>query len=173
MSELKISPQLKSGQMPKQPPVGLGGWFTLIIIGLFAISLSGIVSIFELFSIGFEKADPLLLTFYFFCILNDVALSAFILVFIFKHNIIFRMLFIIQTCVITLCFFIYFYIALAFGFKSELNFISILGRILWTVYLFRSERVKNTFFGIKSINKILENSEELVKPKDFDFFTDK
>lgn len=159
MSDIKISSQLKPGKLPKQPPWGLGGWFTLVMIGLVGMIILGIMSVLEVVQIEYTQINPYFLVLFIICILNEVCLSVAILFFIYKRNILFRLLFIVQTCVLIFCSFVDFYLSLSFGFQAEFSLLSVLGRILWTVYLFRSERVKNTFIGMKSIAQLMEETE--------------
>ena len=159
MNEIKFSPQLKPGKMPNQPPWGLGGWFTLVMIGLVGMIIVGILSVIQVVQIEYTQINPYFLVLFIICILNEVCLSAVILFFIYKRNILFRLLFVVQTCVLIFCYFSDLYLSLSFGFQTELSLLSVFGRILWTVYLFRSERVKNTFIGMKSIAQLMDETE--------------
>ncbi len=159
MNEIKISPQLKPGKLPKQPPWGLGGWFTLVMIGLIGMIIIGIVSVIEVVQIEYIRINPYFLVLFIICILNEVCLSAAILFLIYKRNKLFRLLFVVQTCVLIFCCFADSYLSLISGFQTDFSWLSVLSRILWTVYLFRSERVKNTFIGMKSIAELMNETE--------------
>lgn len=150
MNQVNISPLIKPNKLPKQSPVGLDGWFTLIIIGLFGTIIVNIITVITLLPLDFSTVNMFYFSILIICVLNEVGLSSIILLFIFKRNIVFRILFLIQTCILGICFFLI---------PSGSSFIPILARILWTVYLYRSERVKNTFIGLKSINQIMGESE--------------
>jgi drug/metabolite transporter (DMT)-like permease len=150
MSKVNISPQIKPGKLPKYTPVGLGGWFTLVIIGLFGTILMDILSMFEVFPIDISNVNIFYFVIYLICIVNEVILSVVILALIFLRKIMFRNLYLIQTCVLGACFIVM---------LEGSSLVALLARILWTVYLYRSERVKNTFFGIKSINQTLSETE--------------
>ena len=148
--EVKISPLIKPDKQPKQPPVGLSGWFSLIVIGLFGTILLDIVTVVPLLPIDLSIVNMFFFVVFLISLLNEVVLSAVILILIFKRSIIFRVLFLIQTCILGACILII---------QDGSSLIQMLARILWTVYLFRSERVKNTFIGIKSINQVLAETE--------------
>ncbi len=159
MNEIKLSPQLKPGKPPKQPPVGLGGWFALIMIGLILSIIADIGGTVKLFQSDLSYMNLFFLLFFIICITNELILSAVILFFIFKRNILFRLLFVIQTCVFAVCYFAYLFLCAFYNIPPDISFMTIFARILWTVYLFRSERVKNTFIGTKSIAQIVRETE--------------
>ncbi len=68
MNEIKISPHLKPGKLPKQPPWGLGGWFTLVMIGLIGMIIIGIVSVIEVVQIEYIRINPYFLVLFIICI---------------------------------------------------------------------------------------------------------
>ena len=137
---------------------GLGGWFVFIIIGRFASIIIGINTIVDWASL--YSAREVLGAYYdiiiAYAVICVILLSAVILYFIFKRNIIFRKLLVIQISISLI-----FSIALIFITQSVLaslgldsgsvdydpirlvaNFIS---AGIWFTYLYRSKRVKTTF----------------------------
>jgi hypothetical protein len=159
MAKVEISPLLKTNHKQKEPPVGLGGWFTIIIIGLILTIVANVAMTPQLLP-NLVYYPLYLIVFLSICLINEVMLSAVILFFIYKRNIIFRKLFVIQTCILIVCAFILLFISYLFNVSSGFSITGVLARILWTTYLFRSERVHNTFIGVKSINQTLTENEE-------------
>lgn len=156
MSKVNISPLLKS-QRQKMPPVGLGGWFAVIIIGLVGTVLFNVIGIFDVIPmIDWPHVQLFRVMLWLICLLNDIVLSLVILWFIHKRNIIFRTLYLIQTCLILFLFLI----LLVCYLQAVAPVYTLLARILWTVYLYRSQRVRNTFLGIKTINDILSKNAQ-------------
>jgi hypothetical protein len=153
MNETKISPMLIPGKASGQP-IGLGGIFILFIIGLCVDILMNTFVMIDILSYDLTKANLFILTIIFIFLTNEVVMSAFILYFVFRRNIIFRKLYLIQTCIFAVCY--------IFLFSVNMPIFSILMRILWTLYLFRSVQVKNTFIGIKSISETLSDTETTV-----------
>jgi hypothetical protein len=153
MNETKISPMLIPGKASGQP-IGLGGIFILFIIGLYVDILMNTFVMIDILSYDLTKANLFILTIIFIFLTNEVVMSAFILYFVFRRNIIFRKLYLIQTCIFAVCY--------IFLFSVNMPIFSILMRILWTLYLFRSVQVKNTFIGIKSISETLSDTETTV-----------
>ncbi len=157
MANVEVSPQLKPEHKHKEPPVGLGGWFTFIIIGLIVLIISGVVGLSQMLS--YLVYYPVyFIIFLSICIINELFLSAVLLFFIYKRNIIFRKLYVIQTCILIASLLFIFILSFLFSISTDFSILGILARILWTVYLFRSERVHNTFIGFKTISHELADN---------------
>ncbi len=131
--------------LEEKQPQGFGGWFVLILIGLFASIILGTVQFFQ-YSEVWQYVDFGLGSLLTIDYLNTIILSIVILIFIFRKDIRFRLMYLIQTCisvVIIICLFA------IIGTADGQMIGSMLGRILWTIYLFKSVRVKNTFVDKK------------------------
>ena len=139
---------------------GLGGWFVFVIIGRFAAILIGITTIFR-YASSYSLRD--VLGAYYdiviaYSIIWLILLSAVVLYFIFKRNIIFRKLMLIQ-----IAFDLIFAIVSIFILQSILSSLgldpgsvdygetqlvsSFIGACVWIAYLYRSKRVKTTFIN--------------------------
>lgn len=126
---------------------GLGGWMILIIIGRILTIFSYISAISEVTPLlGYSpEADVYLYIMIALCILFGIVLTGLILFFIFKRNIVFRTLMVIQ---ITVSLTITFIICVLLNSWAELSidiFTGVIGGAIWITYLYRSVRVKNTF----------------------------
>lgn len=121
-------------------PYGLSGWFVIIILGLFWTIILGINELMN-YSDIWKFVDFGYGVFFAISSFNSIFISAIILVSIFKKDIRFRAMFVIQSCVYMLMAFIMCGVIKV----NEQVIVSIIGRVLWSIYLFKSERVKNTF----------------------------
>ena len=129
---------------------GLGGWMLIVIIFRFLTILSGMLSIAGVLALDAFTLS-LLPGYVTFCIiwsvLVEVIWSVVILIFIFQRAIAFRLLFVIQICLSLLVAFGTWIYAAGWGLEPEYRDIvfTIIGGVIWIVYLYKSNRVKNTF----------------------------
>lgn len=126
---------------------GLGGWMILVIIGrlLTFFTYGSAIADLTLFLGYSPEADVYIYIMIALCVLFGIVLTGFILFFIFKRNIIFRKLLVIQ---IAISLGTTFLICILFNAWSEFTrdiFTGIVGGAIWITYLYRSVRVKNTF----------------------------
>ena len=129
----------------KEQLYGFGGCFVLIIINLFGNIIISIIDFFDLLN-AFSQLNGGLIAIFIAAYLNNIGLSGIIAVYIIKRRILFRKLYLIQTCIsLALCFLLAFFIPLYYDRTIVQMVIAMLIRALLTVYLFRSVRVKNTF----------------------------
>jgi hypothetical protein len=130
--------------------IGIGGWLVLIILGQFLNIILCIKNIIDSRSYIGKNAEfgLLFIVAIAVCILS-VVLSAGILFFIFKTNITFRILFVIQGLLnLVFVIFIASYIdGLGYNNGYLISSIvgSLIGNVIWITYVFKSKRVKNTF----------------------------
>ena len=155
MDDTSISP-LHNEKKPINIPVGIGGWLILIIIGLFGSILLSALDFVHYFDV-WKYVDFGFGALFTVTYLNEIAVSALILILIFRRKIFFRKLFLIQTCAYALINLII--IILNGGDDAVIIFLAMTERALWTVYLFRSERVENTFIGMKSTAELMDETE--------------
>ena len=131
--------------------IGLGGWMTVVIIGRFLTIIMGVIDLMDLMQcfdyLGYTNTLDFIVYFGFiYDILIVIILSGVILYFIFKRNIIFRVLFVAQTISIMV-----FDIAISvymtnLGVETDSSIVrNIIFGAIWIAYLYKSKRVKNTF----------------------------
>lgn len=126
---------------------GLGGWLIVFIIARFLTIINALIGIVDASDlIGYVPwVDTWLYIAIAVTVIFDIGLSVAILFYIFKRNILFRILFIVQISS-TVLFIAIFSIALGYYFESILGTIgTAIGIAIWTAYVFKSVRVKNTF----------------------------
>ena len=129
----------------KLPPVGLGGWLTLFIISQLGVVVSIVSKLGELL-FRLSSLNAFLLAYNFLLIFIEGIFPIVILVFLFKGKMLFRSLYLIQTIIFAFCLLALFALSIFDNTYSIIgSLLPLLIRILWTVYLYRSERVKNTF----------------------------
>ena len=125
--------------------MGLGGWLTLFIISQLGVVVSIVSKLSELL-LRLSSLNAFLLAYNFLLIFTHGIFPIVILVFLFKGNMLFRSLYLIQTIILAFC-----VLALSILSIYSNNLVTygsllpLLICILWTIYLYRSERVKNTF----------------------------
>lgn len=126
---------------------GLGGWMILIIIGRVITILLNIKEIADI--VPYLGLNPEADLFFYIIISIDIllgiVLTGAMLFFIFKRNILFRKLMVIQIAVSLAITFI---VCILFNSWAELSidiFTGIVSGAIWITYLYRSVRVKNTF----------------------------
>ena len=136
-------------------PKGLGGWFTLVIIGQVAMIIMVITTILQDMLPIWVYLDVFLRFWFVFLFINEGVLSGVILGFIFARKMIFRTLFIVQS----IGTFIFGIVHMPF---LDTDFLpGLIARAFWIVYLFRSERVNNTFSPLTFFN---QKEEEPLSP---------
>jgi hypothetical protein len=141
--------------------IGLGGWFSLVIIGQLLAIASGIYGIFRLFPLldpllnNSNELYSLIIFMLLAIVLIYILLPCAILYFIYKRNIIFRAIFIVRliiSFVITMSFYV-FVETPVYSISFINDFISFALQISWVFYLSQSKRVKNTFIYSKTIKQ--------------------
>jgi|GEM_PF-2934337 len=133
---------IEDSNQQKMPLNGFSGWFIFVIIGLFAniiLSANQFTDNFHMWRyIDIGTAALLAATY-----LNAIVFSLIILAYIFKRSILFRKLYLIQTCIAVVLGVITLF---ALNFNAVIQLVlGMVSRILWTLYLYRSKRVKETF----------------------------
>lgn len=128
---------------------GIGGWLVLIIIGRFLSIVFGVKGIFDFSAYaGYDpQLDVLVYSSIVFDVLITIALSGVILFFIFKRNILFRTMIIIQMGICFLYVVILTIYTSSLGVAPDLayNIVAFIESALWVLYLYKSKRVKNTY----------------------------
>jgi hypothetical protein len=136
---------------------GIGGWLVLVIIGQIIriiLSIKDITDSVSLFGV-LPAFDVILYFGVAVDIIFGIVLPVIILILMFSRNITFRILFVIGVSVIFLfnIFVILYLQALGYNIFSEYagSLIgSIAGGVIWILYLYKSERVKNTYIYPKT-----------------------
>ncbi len=123
--------------------IGIGGWLILVVIGRILSVIIGVYNFANTLVIFNQYNVSDFWSYAITCIemLNGVGLSFVMLILIFKRNIVFRRLFVIQMSIAILD-------ALLIGIYTSTytTLIStIASTVVWTIYFYRSLRVKNTF----------------------------
>lgn len=128
---------------------GIGGWLILIIIGRILSVILGIKDIADSSAAyGFSPVfDTLLTVGIILDIVFSITASVVILILIFSRNILFRLLFVIQVVVMFIfnLIVIIYVNSLGYNFGSGMLIGSIIGGVIWILYVYRSARVKNTY----------------------------
>ena len=128
---------------------GVGGWLILIIIGRVLTFIFSIKDMSECLSAyGINATFDFILT---VGIILDVTLgivfSVLVIVFMFKQNIVFRTLFVIQVSVMfvfNLAVILYVNsLGISYGVPSLVG--NIIGGLIWILYVYNSKRVRNTY----------------------------
>ena len=160
---MDFTPQTEFEQRPVSFPVdydptlnGLGGWLVVVIIGRILTILLGVLGITsESAYLGYSNSiDSLIYLELVIYILVSIIMSCVILYLMFKRNILFRRLFVIQTITIFLSNIILSLYVYNLGYEmsgSELASPLFAG-VIWIIYLYKSKRVKNTFIYPKLYN---------------------
>lgn len=132
---------------------GIGGWLIFVIIGRILTIIIGIKDIFDSSSAygHGSEFDTLLTAAIIIEIVFGIIFSIIILNFIFTRNILFRTFFVIQVLV-TFAFYIFLTIYFSnlgvnYGTPSLIG--SIVGGVIWILYVYKSKRIKNTYIYSK------------------------
>ena len=128
---------------------GISGWMVIVVIGRILTALiSGYNDIKLIAMLSANNMTDILFNLMLALdLLNTIGLSAVMLVLIFRRNILFRTLFVIQFALSILeAVIINIHVSAAYGVPADpSSYANFAGGIIWTIYLFVSKRVKNTF----------------------------
>ncbi len=135
---------------------GIGGWLVLVIIGRIISIILGAKDFFDLTKLIGQ--DPNFEGIIIFGIVMDITLvillSAVILYFLFKRNILFRNLFVIQVSLGFLfnVFVLVYFSSLGVNLGAASLISPLISGVIWILYLYKSKRVKNTYIYPKIYN---------------------
>jgi hypothetical protein len=128
---------------------GIRGWMVIIVIGRILTLLYGAYSNINglMTFVSYHVSDFVLYLMLVIDTLNTVGLSVVMLVLIFKRNILFRTLFVIQfSALIIETIIIGIYVSKVYNAPLDpSDYVGLIGGVVWAIYLFVSKRVKNTF----------------------------
>ncbi len=128
---------------------GISGWMVVVVIGrILTILIGAYGNINGLMTLAsLHVSDSFLSAMLFIDLLNTVGLSIVMLILIFRRNILFRTLFVVQLVVLIIeTIIISLYASRAYNVSLDpSDYVGLIGGVIWVIYLFVSKRVKNTF----------------------------
>ncbi len=122
---------------------GINGWLVVVVFGRFIAIVLAVVGIVQTAAyLGKTTMDNILWMLIVFSVVVDILGSCAILILMFKQRILFRTLFVIQAIVTVIGMAV---IAGTLELSTYNPIGSVIGCVVWIVYLYKSKRVRNTF----------------------------